>query len=153
MWVYLSWLQNSWVCRLILKTMPSCPELTSVQHFTISITAGSVEHSLLINGRLPMVDISTSRKFFSKCVNTFDNNHMWCLFFIWRHIAILKWTGATRCTLTMDTMWLLILIIHFFCSMTILLHIRQIGIDLIVFYLMFIKYGMRLYDYLLRKAV
>ena len=37
--------------------------------------------------------------------------------------------------------------------MTILLHIRQIGIDLIVFYLTFIKYEMRLYDYLLRKAV
>ena len=41
--------------------------------------------------------------------------------------------------------WLLILIIHGLSLMTILLHIRQIGLDLIVFYLTFIKYGMRLY--------
>ena len=31
--------------------------------------------------------------------------------------------------------------------MTISLHIRQIGLDLMVFYLTFIKYGMRLYGY------
>ena len=33
----------------------------------------------------------------------------------------------------------------FLSLMTILLHIRQIGLDLMVFYLTFIKYGMRLY--------
>ena len=56
-----------------------------------------------------------------------------------------KMTGATHCTLTMDITCLLILIIHFLGLMTILLHIRQIGLDLMVFYLTFIKYGMRLY--------
>ena len=33
----------------------------------------------------------------------------------------------------------------FLSLMIILLHIRQIGLDLMVFYLLFIKYGMRLY--------
>ena len=32
---------------LILKTMPSCPGLTPTLHSTISLTAGSVEHSPL----------------------------------------------------------------------------------------------------------
>ena len=85
------------------------------------------------------------KKTFSKSANTFDNNHMWCLFFIWWHLPTIKWTGATLCTLTMDIMWLLILIIHCLGLMTISLHIRQIGLDLMLFYLTFIKYGMRLY--------
>ena len=38
------------------------------------------------------------------------------------------------------------LIIHFLCSMMILLHIRKIGIEVMVFYLTFIKYGVRLSD-------
>ena len=50
-------------------------------------------------------------KTFSKSANSFDNNHMRCLFFIWWHLPTLKWTGATLCTLTMDIMWLLILIL------------------------------------------
>ena len=37
------------------------------------------------------------------------------------------------------------LIIHCLSLMTILLHIRQIGLDIMVFYLTFIKYGMRLF--------
>ena len=57
----------------------------------------------------------------------------------------LKRTGATLCTLTMDITWLLILTIHCLGLMSTLLHIRQIGLDLMVFYLTFIKYGMRLY--------
>ena len=48
-------------------------------------------------------------KTFSKSVNTFDNNHVWCLFFIWWHLPTIKWTGATLCTLTMDITWLLIM--------------------------------------------
>ena len=46
---------------------------------------------------------------------------------------------------TLDIMWLLILIMHCLGSMTILLHIRQIGLGLMFFYLTCIKYGMRLY--------
>ena len=38
-------IQKSCVGRFILKTMPSCPGLTPMQHFTVSLTAGSVEHS------------------------------------------------------------------------------------------------------------
>ena len=34
MWAYFCWLQKSWVCRLILKTMPSCPGLTPTLHST-----------------------------------------------------------------------------------------------------------------------
>ena len=112
MWAYFCWLQKSWVCCLILKTMSSCPGLTPMLHSTIGLTAGSVERS-------PIHQWKASRgghphfkeKTFSKSVNTFDNNHMWCLFFIWWHLPTLKWTGATLCTLTMDILWLLILIL------------------------------------------
>ena len=112
MWVYFYWLQKSWVCRWILKTMSSCPGLTPMLHSTIGLTAGSVEHSPLhqwkaSGGGHPHF----KEKTFSKSVNTFDNNHMRCLFFIWWHLPTLKWTGATLCTLTMDIMWLLILIL------------------------------------------
>ena len=33
------------ILPLILKTMLSCPGLTPMQHFTISLKAGSMEHS------------------------------------------------------------------------------------------------------------
>ena len=49
------------------------------------------------------------KKTFSKSANTFDSNHMWCLFYIRWHLPTLNWTGATLCTLTMDIMWLSIL--------------------------------------------
>ena len=115
MWAYFCWLQKSWVCRLILKTMPSCPGLTPMLHSTIGLTAGSAE-------RTPLHQWKASRgghlyfkeKIFSKSANTFDNNHMWCLFFIWWHLTTLKWTGATFCTLTMDIKWLLIFILTCF---------------------------------------
>ena len=46
------------------------------------------------------------RTFFSSA-NTFtNNNHVWHLFLIWWHLTILRWTGITYCTLTMDIMWL-----------------------------------------------
>ena len=44
-----------------------------------------------------------------------------------------KMDWCNTCTLTMDKTWLLILIIHCLSLMTILLHIRQIGLDLMVF--------------------
>ena len=112
MWAYFCWLQISWFCRWILKTMPSCLGLTPMLHSTIGLTAGSVEHSPLhqwkaSHGGHPHF----KEKTFSKSVNTFNNNHMQCLFFIWWHLPTLKWTGATLCTLTMGLMWLLILIL------------------------------------------
>ena len=63
----------------------------------------------------------------------------------WWHLPTLEWSGATLCTLIMDITWLLILIIHCLGLITILLHIRHISLDLIVFYLTLITYGMRLY--------
>ena len=46
---------------------------------------------------------------------TFTNNsHTWCLFLMWWHLTILKWTVATLCTLTMEIMWLLTLLIVLF---------------------------------------
>ena len=114
MWAYFCWLQKSWVCPLILKTMPSRPGLTPMLHSTIGLTAGSAEHS-------PLHQWKASRgghrhfkeKTFSKSVNTFDSNHMWYLFFVWWHLTTLKWTGEILCTLTMDIAWLLILIVLF----------------------------------------
>ena len=112
MWAYFCWLQISWVCCCILKTIYSCPGLTPMLHSTIGLTAGSVEHSPLHQWKASGDGhIHFKEKTFSKSVNTSDNNHMRCLFFIWWHLLTLKWTGATLCTLTMDIMWLLILIL------------------------------------------
>ena len=84
-------------------------------------TAGSVEHSPLHQWKASHGGHHHFKeRTFSKSVNTFDNNnHMWCLFIVWWHLTILKWPGATLCALTMDIMWLLILIIHCLCLMTI----------------------------------
>ena len=132
MWAYFCWLRKSWVCHLILKTMPSCPGLTPMQHFTISLIAGSVGCSPLHQWKASCGGhLHFKEKTFSKSANTFDNNHMRCLFFIWWHLTTLKWTS---CTLTMDIMWLLILIIHCLGLMTIVLHITQMGLDLMVFF-------------------
>ena len=129
-----------WVCHLILKTMPSCPGLTPTLHSTIRLTAGSVDHSLLHLWKASHGGhLHFKKRIFSKSANTF-NNRMRCLFLNWWHLTNLKWTDVT-----MDIMWLIIVIIPCLSLMTILLHIRQIGLDLIVFYLTFIKYGMRLY--------
>ena len=115
MWAYFCWLQKSWVCCLILKTMPSWPGLTPALHSTIGLTAGSVEHSPLHQRKASCGGhLHFKGKAFSKSVNTYDNNHMRYLFFIWWHLPTLKWTGATRCTLTMDIMWLLISILTCF---------------------------------------
>ena len=46
---------------------------------------------------------------FSKSANTFDNNPIWCLFLVWWHLTILKWTGEILGTLTEDITWLLTL--------------------------------------------
>ena len=52
---------------------------------------------------------------FSKSATTFtNNNHMWCLLWIWWHLTILRWTGVTLSTLTINIMWLLILILTWF---------------------------------------
>ena len=113
MWVYFCQLQKSWICRWILKTMSSCPGLTPMLHSTIGLTAGSAEHSPLRQWEgFPWWTSHFKKKTFSKSANTFDNNHMRCLFFIWWHLPTLKWTGATLCTLTMDIMWLLIMILN-----------------------------------------
>ena len=113
MWVYFCWLQKSWVCSLILKTMPSCPGLTPTLHSTIGLTAGSSERSPLHQWKASRGGhLHFKEKTFSKSVSTFDNNHMRCLLFIWWHLPTLKWTGAALCTLTMDMMWLLIFILN-----------------------------------------
>ena len=112
MWVF-CWHQKSWVCRLILKTMPSCPGFTPTLHSTISLTAGSVEHFPLHQWKASGGGhLHFKEKTFFKSVNTFDNIHKQCLLFIWWHLPTLKWTGATLCTLTMDILWLLILILN-----------------------------------------
>ena len=61
------------------------------------------------SGRLPMVGFSTSRKGLSST--------------LWWHVTTLRWTGATRCTLTLDITWLLSLIIHCLGLMTVLPYI------------------------------
>ena len=114
MWAYFCWLQKSWVCPLILKKMPSCPGLTPMLHSTIGLTAGSAEHSRLHQWKASHGEhLHFKEKTFSKSANTFDNNHMWCLFFIRWYLTTLEWTGVILCTLTMDITRLLILIVFF----------------------------------------
>ena len=109
MWAYFCWPQISWVCRWILKTMSSCPGLTPMLHSTIGLTAGSAKRSPLHQWKASRGGhLHFKEKTFSKSVNTFDNNHMQCLLFIWWHLPTLKWTGAKLCTL----MWLLLLILN-----------------------------------------
>ena len=89
--------------------MPSCPVPPPMLHSTIGPTAGSVEHYPLHQWKASRGGhLHFKEKTFSKSSNTFDNNHMWCLFLIWLHLTTLRWTGATLCTLTVDIMWLLI---------------------------------------------
>ena len=116
MWACFCWLQKSWVCHLILKTMPSRPGLTSMLHSTIGLTAGSAERSLLHQWKISCgAHLHFRERTFFKSVATFDNNnHLWCLLLIWWHLKILKWTDATICTLTVDIMWLLTFLIVLF---------------------------------------
>ena len=154
MWACFCWLRKSWVCCLTLKTRPSCPGLTSMPHSTIGLIVESAKQSLCQWKASCGGHLHFRERTFSKSVTTHaNNNHMWCLFLIWWHLTILKWTGATLCTLTMDIMWLLILIIYFLGLMTILLHKKVNGSRSVAFYLMFIKYGMRLYGQLLKRDV
>ena len=111
MWAYLCWLQKSWVCHLILKTMPSCPGLSPTQHFTISLTAGFVERSPLHQWKASRGGhLYCKEKTFSKSANTFNNNRMRCLFLNWWHLTILRWTDV----ITVDIIWLFILILTWF---------------------------------------
>ena len=110
MWAYFCWLQKSCVCCLILKTMPSCPGLTPTQDFTIRLTAGSLEHSPLHQWKASRGGhLHFKENTFSKSANTFHNNHMQCLFLNWWHLTTLRWTDVT-----MDIMWLSILILTWF---------------------------------------
>ena len=85
-------------------------------HSTICLTPGSVEHSTLHQRKTSRgAHLHFRENTFSKFVTTFNNhNHMWCLLLIWWHLTILKLAGATICTLNMDIMWLLTLLIVLF---------------------------------------
>ena len=127
MWAYFCWFQKSWVCHLTLKTTPSCPRLILTLHSTISLISGSAKHSPLHQLKVSHGGfLHFKEKTFFNSVNIFtNNNHVWCLSLIWWYLAILKWTGVTLCTLTMDIMWLSTLIIHYLGLMTILLHVSS----------------------------
>ena len=101
MWAYFCWLQKSWVCRLILKTMPSCPGLTPMLHSPISLTAGSVDHSLLYPWKASHGGhLHFKERTFSKSANTF-NNLLWCLlffffFFLFVVNFVIHWNETAR---------------------------------------------------------
>ena len=111
MWVYFCWLQKSWVCRWILKTMSSCPGLTPMLHSTIGLTAGCAECSPLHQWKASHgVHLHFKEKTLQVCKYLQQQSYLMPLL----NLMIsnnLKWTGATLCTLTMDIMWLLILIL------------------------------------------
>ena len=98
--------------------MPSCPGLTPKLHSTIDLIAGSVEHP-------PLHQLKAScgehlhfkeRTFFLQ-----GWKHLWQQSYVKPLLNLMtsnnpKWTGATLCTLTVDIMWLLtLLIVPFFC--------------------------------------
>ena len=125
--------------------MPSCPGLTPKLHSTIDLIAGSVEHPPLHQLKASCGEhLHFKERTFSKSVNTFDNNHMRCLFFIWWHLPTLKWTGATLCTLTMDIMWLLILILTCFCCLLPVSVIAQLDLFLAAWKLLSYKWLLKL---------
>ena len=73
-----------------------------------NLTAASLDHSLLhpwkaSHGR----HLHFKERTFSKSASSF-NNRMWCLFLNWWHLTTLRWTDVT-----MDIMWLFILIDYF----------------------------------------
>ena len=123
--------------------MSSCPGLTSTLHSTISLTAGSVERSPLHQWKVSSWGghLHFKEKTFPKSANTFDNNHMWCLFLNWWHLITLKWTGATLCILAMNIMWLFILILTWFndyfalvcnCIMGFSNHLKAFNLQMVV---------------------
>ena len=72
-----------------------------------STTAVGLSAPLFISGWLHGGFLHFKERALFNSANTFiNNNHMWCLFMIWWHLTILRWTGITHCTLTMDIMWL-----------------------------------------------
>ena len=78
------------------------------------LTAGSAEHSPLHQWKASHDGyLHFKENTFSKSANTFDNNHMWCLFFVRWYLTTLEWTGVILCTLTMDITRLLFLIVLF----------------------------------------
>ena len=119
MWACFCLIQKPWVCCLTIKTMPSCLGLTPTLYSTIGLIAGSAEHSPLHQWKASRVGhLHLRERTFSKSANNFENiNHVWCFFLIWWHLTILKWTGATLCTLTMDIIWLLTLLIVLFLQL------------------------------------
>ena len=69
-------------------------------HFTTDLTAGSAERCSLHQWKASLGGhLHFKEKTFSKTANTFDSNHIRCLFLIWWHLTTLRWTGATLCTL------------------------------------------------------
>ena len=115
MWACFCWLQKSSVCCLTLKTRPSCPGITLMLHFTTGLITGSLWSTLFISGRLPCwASPFEGKDFLQVCKSFYNNNYMWCFFLIWWHLTILRWTGATLCTLTTGTMRLLTLLIVLF---------------------------------------
>ena len=115
MWACFCWLQKSSVCCLTLKTRPSCPGITPMLHFTTGLITGSLWSTLFISGRLPCwASPFEGKDFLQVCKSFYNNNYMWCFFLIWWHLTILRWTGATLCTLTTGTMRLLTLLIVLF---------------------------------------
>ena len=97
-WACFCWLQKSWVCCLTFKTVPSCPGLIPTLHSTISLIAGSAEHS-------PPHQLKTShggflhfkkRTWNFNSENTLtNNNHTWLLFLIRWHLTIVRRTDVT----------------------------------------------------------
>ena len=73
---------------------------------------------------------------FSTSMTTFVNsNHIWCFFLIWWCLEILKCSDIIFCTLSMDIMLLLTMVIYYLVLMT-MLHIkRHMSLDLVAFYL------------------
>ena len=111
-WRYLqTWKVFSW-SRDVHHRKSSTDEEGSAPmlHSTISLTAGSVERSPLHQWKASRGGhLHLKKNTFSKSTNTFNNNRMWCLFLNWWHLTTLR-----RTDVTMDIMWLFILILTWF---------------------------------------
>ena len=115
--------------------LPFDPQDNAFQSWAHSYTAFHNWSNCLVCRVLPSSSVEgfpwwvfpfQGKDFLKLCEKIFtNNNHMWCLSLIWWHLAILRWTRVTLCTLTMDIMWLSTLIVQYLDLMSVLLHIRK----------------------------
>jgi len=116
MWACFCWL-------LKILSLPFDPQDNAFLSWAHSYTAFHNQSNCWVCGALPSSSVEgfpwwtsplQGKDFLQVCDYLRQQQSYWCLVLIWWHLTILKWPGATLCTLTMDIMGLLTLLIVLF---------------------------------------